>query len=111
MRQARAGDNAGKEARRIGSAAPVGGMKAEETQNAQVILSNAPCRIADEADAARIEIGKPADIIVDGAIAGSREGIHGEVASLGVRPPVTAEPDNGFPYKGLDVLAQGRHLD
>ena len=54
---------------RVGRALAVGGVEAEEAQDAQIVLGDARRRIADEAHAPRREIGKPADIVVDGAVA------------------------------------------
>ncbi len=67
--------------------------------------------IADEAHAPRFEIGKPADVVVHHAVGADRQRIHGEVAPLGVRPPVAAEAHLGVAAEGLDVLAQRRHLE
>ena len=57
---ARAGDAGGKPAR-VRRAVAIGGVEAEEAQNAQIILGDALGRLADEAHAPRFEIGKPAD--------------------------------------------------
>ena len=46
----------------------IGGMEAEEAQDAQVVLGDALLRLADEAHAPRGDVGKPADIVVDGAV-------------------------------------------
>ena len=59
----------------------------------------------------RLQIGEPADIVVDGAVARRRERVDGEVAPLGVGAPVAAEGDLGVAAVGLDVLAQRGHLE
>ena len=59
-----AGD-AGVHAVGIGQAAAVDRMEAEEPQDAQAVLGDPRPGVADEADAPRLEIGEPADIIVD----------------------------------------------
>ena len=66
-------------------AGAIGGVKAEEAQDAQIVFRDALARIADEAHAARGEIGEPADIVVDRAVARRRQRVDGEVAPLGVR--------------------------
>ncbi len=62
-----AGDAGGK-AVRIGRALPVRRVKAEEAQDAQIVLGDALPRIADEAHAARAQIGEPADIVMHRAV-------------------------------------------
>ena len=69
------------------------------------------CGVADEAHAPRLEIGKPADVVVHRAVGGGRERVDGEVAPLGVGAPVAAEAHVGVAAEGLDVLAQRRHLE
>ena len=86
-------------------------MEAEEAQDAQIIFGDARRRIADEAHTARLEIGKPADIIVHDAVGRKRERVHGEVAPLRVALPVAAEAHRRVAAEGLDVLAQRRHLE
>ena len=106
-----AGD-AGGDAFGVGMAAgAIGGMKAEEAQNAQIVFRDAISRIADEAHAPRGQIVEPADIIVDRAVARGRQRIDGEVAPLGIGLPVAAEGDLGVAAVGLHVLAQRGHLE
>ena len=81
-------------------------MKAEEAQDAQIILGDAGRGIADEAHAARVQIGKAADIVVHRAVARHRQRVDGEVAPLRVVLPVAAERDLGLAAEGLDILAQ-----
>ena len=50
-------------------AGAVGGMEAEEAQDAQIIFRDALARVADEAHAARRKIVKAADIVIDRAVA------------------------------------------
>jgi hypothetical protein len=106
-----AADNGGMQAGRIGSAVAVYGMKAEEAQDAQVVLGDARGRIADEAHAARRKVGESPDIVVHCAVVGDRQCVEGEVASLGVRPPVAPEAHLGSAPERLDVLPQRRHLE
>ena len=63
-----AGD-AGVHAVGIGQAAAVDGMETEEPQDAQVVLGDPGRGVADEADAPRLQVGEPADIIVERAVA------------------------------------------
>ena len=92
-------------------AGAVGGVEAEEAQDAQVVFGDALMRIADEAHAPRRQIGQPADIIVDRAVARHRQRVDGEIAPLGVRLPVAAEGDLGVAAIGLHVLAQRGDLE
>ena len=102
--EAVAAGDAGGEACGVGMiAGAVGGMKAEEAQDAQIVFRDALGRIADEAHAPRRQIGKPADIIVDRAVAGGRQRVDGEIAPLGVGPPVAAEGDLGVAAIGFHV--------
>ena len=95
----------------IRPAGAVPGEEAEEAQDAQEILADAHLGIADEADRAAVEIGKPADQIDDRAVGRRIERVDREVAPLGVAPPVAAEAHLGAAAVGLDVVAQRRHLD
>ena len=103
--------DAGGDPLRVGRALAVGGVEAEEPQDAQVVLGDARGGIADEAHAPRLDVGEPADIIVDRAVARRRQRIHREVAALGIAPPVAAEGDLGVAAEGFDVLAQGGDLE
>ncbi len=62
--------DAGGKPRGIGQPMAIGGVEAEEAQDAQIILGDAFLRLADEAHAPRFEIGKPADVIVHDAVGG-----------------------------------------
>ena len=87
-------------------------MEAEEAQDAQVILRDAPQRIADEAHPARGQIVQPAEIVEHLARRRVRiERVHREIAPGRIRAPVIAERDHRVPAIGRDVAAQGRHLD
>jgi len=48
---------------------------------------------------------------VHGAVARERERVDGEIAPRRVGAPVAAEADDRVAPEGLDVLAQGRHLE
>ena len=67
-RPARAGD-AGGDPCRVERALAIGGMEAEEAQDAQVVFRDARGGVADEAHAPRLDVGEPADIVVDRAVA------------------------------------------
>ena len=95
----------------VGHAVRIRRLEAEEAQDAQIILGDAACRIADEADLASGEIVETADIIVDDAVRRDRQRVDGEVAPLGIDLPVAPERHIGFAAEGLDVLAQRRHLE
>ena len=56
---------AGGERGGIGLARAEAGVEAEEAQDAQMVLGDAHQRIADEADAARLEVGQAAEIVED----------------------------------------------
>ena len=55
---------------RVRSALAISGVEAEEAQDAQVVLGDARCRLADEAHAPRLNIVEPAHIVVGGPVAG-----------------------------------------
>ena len=109
--EAGAGVDAGGEALWVGSALAIGGVEAEEPQDAQIVFGDARRRVADEAHAPRLDVGEPADVVVDGSVAGERQRVHGEVAPLGVALPVAPELDRCAAAERLDVLAQGRDLE
>jgi len=66
-------------------------VKAEEAQDAQIIFGDALRRIADEADPANGEVGKPSDIIVQLAVRRKRKRVDREIAPRGIREPIPAE--------------------
>src|SRR5437763_1004483 len=76
-------------------AVTVCGGKAEEAEEAKMVLRNARRRLADEPHPVRPQIGDAADMVVHDAVARGRQRIQGEVAALGVLPPVAAEADIG----------------
>ena len=63
--------DAGVQSGRIGRTRAIPGVKAKEPQDAQIVFGDALCRIADEAHAARGDIGEAADIVVDRAVRAS----------------------------------------
>ena len=67
-------------------------------------------RLADEAHAARREIGLGAERIEHLAVGAAVERVDGEVAPARVRRPVVGEGDGGVAAVRLHVLAQRRHL-
>ncbi len=110
-REAVARDDAGVQPVAVRHAVRIRRLEAEEAQDAQIILGDAAGRIADEADPAFGEIVETADVIVDDAVGRDRQRVDGEVAPLGIDLPVAPERHIGFTAEGLDVLAQGRHLE
>ena len=109
--EAGAPGNAGGKPRRIGRALAIGGMKAKETQDTEIVFGDARGGIADEAHASCRDVGQPAHIIVDGAVARSRQRVHGEVAPLGIPFPVSPERHLRMTPEGLDILAQSCDLE
>ena len=89
----------------------IGGVEAKEAQDAQIVLGDAPVRIADEAHAPRGEIIESADMIEDHAVAGGIKRVDCEVTPLGVTSPVAPEHDLGMAPESFDVPAQCRHLE
>ena len=87
------------------------GAKAEEAQDAQVVLADALARVADEAHALGLEIGIAAERIVHRAVGVAIERVHGEVAPHGVLAPVGGERHLGVAAERLDVAPQRRHLE
>ena len=65
-------------------------MEAEQAQDAQIVLANAPRRVADEPHAARLQILDAADEIENLAAGVGVERVHGEIAALRVQAPILA---------------------
>ncbi len=86
-------------------------MNAEEPEDAQIVLSDALVRIADEAHAFGKDIVEAADMIVHDAIGVDRQAVDGEVAPLRIANPVAAECDPGLAAERLGILAQGGDLE
>ena len=89
----------------------IGGVKAEEAQDAKVILADARLGDADEADPPGREIGDASGRVVERAVGGGRKGVDREVAPFGVPPEVASEPHHRVPAVGLDVLTQRRDFE
>ena len=87
------------------------GVEAEEAQQAQHILADARLGIADEAHALRLEIGRPAEGIVELPVRRAGHGVEGEVAPRGVFDPIIGEGDLGAAAIALDIAAQGGDLE
>ena len=86
-------------------------MKAEEAQDAQIILADALPDVADEAHASRLEIfGAPRGIEQRAVRAGINR-IDGEIAPARVFRPVPGEGDNRAPPVGGHVAPERRHLE
>ncbi len=103
--------NAGSQPSGVGMTGAIGGVKAEEPQNAQVVFLDAFCGIADETHAAMSKIIEAAGIIVEGAIACHGQRVDREIAPLGIALPIAAKFDLGMPAKCFDILAQRRYLE
>ncbi len=88
----------------------IGRLEAEEPQDAQIIFSDPPCRVADETDAAGLKVGEAIHIVMHHAVGGDRQRIHREVATLGIDLPVPPERHLGLAAESLDVLPQRRDL-
>src|SRR6185369_5312070 len=86
-------------------------VKTEKAQDAQVVLGDALCRIADEAHSAVAEIGEPTGIVVDRAVARCRQRVNREISPLGIRLPVAAKFNLGMATVGLYILAKRCHLE
>ena len=86
-------------------------VKAEKAQDAQIVLFDPPLRLADEAHAARGNVANAADIVVHRSVGRGGQRIDGEIAPLGVRPPIAAEHDARLAAECFDVLAQRRDLE
>ena len=86
-------------------------MKAKEAQDAQIVFGDPLLRIADEAHAARGDIGETADIIVNRAVGRADSALmvksRRSASACQSRPNATLR----LAAEGLDVLAQRRHLE
>ena len=80
-------------------------MKAEEAQDAKVILLDALGRIADESDAARLQVLATARIVMQHAVGRERQGVDREVAAQRVPLEIGAETHLGGASIGFDVFA------
>ncbi len=95
----------------IGRALAIPSVKTKEAQDAQIIFGDALCRIADEADPARGEIGETVDIIVQLTVRRQRQRIDREIAPHGVGDPVPTEHNLGLAAIGFDVTPQRCHFE
>jgi hypothetical protein len=85
---------AGVEPLRIGFAAPEACVKAEETQDAEMVFGNPGERIADEPDPPGNEVLPAAEIVVNGAGFGlCVERVDGEIAPGRILAPAVGECD------------------
>src|SRR4029077_19871696 len=82
-----------------------------DAEDAQIAFLDPRLRLADEAHALRGDVGKAADIIMHDAVRPDRQCVDGEVAPLGVGPPLAPEPYARFAPEGCDIFAQRRDLD
>src|SRR3984893_3011137 len=67
------------------------GRKAKETQDAQIVLLDAPRGLADKTHFSRRDVGKPAGVIEEPSIACHGKRVHRKIAAQGVRLEITAE--------------------
>ena len=109
--EAGARNDAGVQSRGVGMVLAVPGVKAKKPQDTQIVFGDPRRRLADEAHAPRRDIGDAADIIENPAVGGDGQRIDGEIAPLGVGPPIPAEHDLGLAAIGLDVLPQRRNFE
>src|SRR5207302_1631198 len=86
-------------------------VEAEKPQDAQIIFADTFARIADEAHAPRVNIGKPAEIIEQRAVLSGIERIDGEVAPQRVFTPVRRVGDDRAAAEGLYIPAQRGDFD
>src|SRR3982075_4350272 len=86
-------------------------MNSEKSEDAQVILSDALVRIADEAHAPCRDIRKSADVIVHDAISVDRQAVDRKIAPLRIADPVAAECHLRLAAERLGILAQGGDLE
>src|SRR6478672_11392495 len=86
-------------------------METKKSQDAQIVFGDTPGRIADKSHAALAKIVEPTGVVVDGSVARGRQRVDRKIASFGIGLPVAAEFNLGMAAVGLDVLAQGRHLE
>jgi hypothetical protein len=85
-------------------------VKAEEAEDAEVILADPGFGVADKADAAGQQVGKAVERVKDGAVPVGVKRVHGEVAALGVILDPGGVGHHGAAAVGFDIAAEGRHL-
>ena len=78
-------------------------MKAEETQDTQIVFRHALSRIADETHDAGGQIGAAIGIVVEPPFCIGIQGIDGEVPPRGILGPVSAEPHGGVAAIGVSL--------
>ena len=98
----------GRPARRIAGCDAEARCEAVEAQDAQMVFPDAFRRIADEADAGRIEIGEATEIVEHRPVRAQRQRVHRKVAAQRILAPVRGEGDGGAAPVGFDVPAAGR---
>ena len=87
------------------------GEEAEEAQHPQIVFRDTLGGIADKADVAFLDVGKPADEIDHVTLGIGIERIDRQIPPLGINFPVRPEGYLGAAAIGLDVAAQRRHLE
>ncbi len=105
-RKACACGNASEISGAIGFTCAIGGVDAEEPEDAQIVFGDPLVRIADEAHAFCGDILKPTDVVVHDAFGVNRQAVDGEVAPLRISYPVAAERYLRLAAKRLGILAQ-----
>src|SRR4029077_8633053 len=109
--KARPGVDASQIAGAIGFAGAIGGMNAEEAQDAQIILRDPLVWVSNETHASCGYIIQTADVVVHPPRSIDRQAVDGEVAPLRITLPVAPEGDLRLAAERLGVLAQGRDLE
>jgi hypothetical protein len=96
---------------RIKIAAPEARRKAIVAQDAQMILGDPRCGIANKAHAAAVQIGNTAEIVIDCPGFGiGIERIDREIAPRRIVVPLAGESDHRAAAVGFDIVAQRRDL-
>ena len=109
----KAGLGLGRGAQRLGIhlALAIPGMKAEQAQDAQIILGDAGGGIADKAHPPGDQILHAAMIIENLAIGGGIKRIDGEIAPRRILAPVLGIGDHGMAAIGCHIAAQAGHFE
>src|SRR2546429_318285 len=89
--------------------AEIGG-KAEEAQDAQIVLADAPGGLAYEAHFARRDVAETASVIEQPSSARHGKRVHRKIAAQRIGLKIAAEKDFRMAAVGRDVLAQGSYL-
>src|SRR5690606_1366797 len=102
---------AGVETILVQPAAGMDGGKAEEAQDAEIILANAVRGIADETHPARPQVVHALQWIENRPMSVAIKGVDREVAPACIFYPIGGEGDAGMTPERFDIEPQRRHLD